>query len=126
VKALDAAVFDAFNRCSDPAQLQRHASYFDDALEFYHDLGGVTWTRESMIDNTRRNACGRYTRQLVEDTFDVSVIAGFGAVARGTHRFCQVDSGRCEGEAEFVMLWRHQDGRWQVTRAISFNHRPAD
>ncbi|OHE86061.1 MAG: hypothetical protein A2579_05705 [Lysobacterales bacterium RIFOXYD1_FULL_69_11] len=95
-------------------------------MEFYHDLGGVTWTRESMIDNTRRNACGRYTRQLVEDTFDVSVIAGFGAVARGTHRFCQVDSGRCEGEAEFVMLWRHQDGRWQVTRAISFNHRPAD
>ena len=58
IAALDHAVFDSFNRCQDPAQLERHAGYFDPAVEFYHDTGGVTWTREAMLDNTRRHACG--------------------------------------------------------------------
>lgn len=30
---LDAAVFDAFNRCSDPPQLERHARYFAEDVE---------------------------------------------------------------------------------------------
>ena len=29
VSQLDRETFDAFNRCSDSAQLQKHASYFD-------------------------------------------------------------------------------------------------
>ena len=29
IAALDAEVFDAFNRCADPAQLERHADHFE-------------------------------------------------------------------------------------------------
>ena len=59
IAGLDAALFDAFNRCADPTQLAVHAGYFDPAVEFYHDTGGVTWNREDMLANTRRHACGR-------------------------------------------------------------------
>lgn len=125
VAALDAAVFDAFNTCADPAQLARHAGYFDEAVEFYHDNGGVTWTRDEMIGRTRANVCGNYRRELVPGTLEVFPIKGFGAIAQGTHRFCQLSSTTCEGEADFVMIWREQDGQWQLTRVLSYGHRAA-
>lgn len=125
IAALDHQVFDAFNRCADPAQLARHAGYFDDAVEFYHDTGGVTWNRADMLANTQKNACGNYTRQLVADSLQVYAIKDFGALATGQHRFCDNAGGHCEGLAEFSMLWRLRDGRWQITRVLSFGHRPA-
>ena len=124
IEALDAAVFDAFNTCDDPAQLARHAAHFDEAVEFYHDTGGVTWTRDEMIGRTREYVCGRYRRELVPGTLAVFPVKDFGAIAQGTHRFCALSATDCAGEADFVMVWRERDGRWQVTRVLSYAHRP--
>ena len=126
VAALDAAAFDAFNRCSDPAQLERHAGFFADDVEFYHDTGGVTWTRDAMLENTRKHVCGNFSRELLPGTLRVHPIKDFGAIAQGSHRFCPFATGTCEGVAEFTMIWRHRDGVWQVTRVLSYGHRPAD
>ncbi|WP_305805869.1 nuclear transport factor 2 family protein [Stenotrophomonas sp. YIM B06876] len=123
IAALDQAVFDSFNRCADPAQLDRHASYFDPAVEFYHDTGGVTWTRAAMLANTGKFACGHFTRQLVPGTLEVFAIRDFGALARGQHRFCDSGNGKCEGLADFTLLWRLRDGHWQITRVLSYAHR---
>ena len=125
VATLDRAVFDSFNRCQDPAQLEKHAGYFDPDVEFYHDTGGVTWTREAMLENTRKHACGHYTRELVDGSLQVFPVKDFGAIAQGSHRFCEVATGKCEGLADFVMLWRRHDGTWSITRVLSYGHRPA-
>ncbi|MDH7452306.1 nuclear transport factor 2 family protein [Luteimonas composti] len=125
IATLDGEVFDAFNRCADPAQLERHADHFDPAVEFYHDNGGVTWTREAMLDNTRRHACGRYTRQLVEGSLQVHPVAGFGAISQGRHRFCDSAGRACDGLADFTMVWRLHEGRWSITRVLSYGHRAA-
>lgn len=124
IAALDHEVFDAFNHCADPAQLQEHAGYFASDVEFYHDTGGVTWTREAMLANTRNYACGHYTRELVPGTLQVYPVKDFGAISRGVHRFCQVAAGRCDGEADFTMVWRLRDGKWEITRVLSYGHRP--
>ncbi|WP_258072027.1 hypothetical protein [Xanthomonas arboricola] len=71
IATLDQEVFDSFNRCADPAQLEKHASYFDPHVEFYHDTGGVTWNREDMLANTRKYACGHYTRELIPGSLKV-------------------------------------------------------
>ncbi|HUR88884.1 MAG TPA: nuclear transport factor 2 family protein [Ramlibacter sp.] len=126
ISALDKASFDAFNRCADPAQSERYASYFAPDIEFYHDNGGVTWTRDEMMASTRKYACGNYTRQLVPGTLKVYPVKGFGAISQGTHEFCQTATGKCEGTAEFVMIWRKTDGRWLVTRTLSYGHRPVE
>jgi hypothetical protein len=123
--ALDADVFDAFNRCSDPAPFGRHARHFAEDVEFYHDTGGVTWTREAMLKNNRQHVCGKFGRELVPGSLRVHPIAGFGAIAQGSHRFCQFASGRCDGLADFTMIWRFKDGAWQVARVLSYGHRPA-
>ena len=123
IAQLDNEVFDAFNRCSDPAQLQKHAGYFDANVEFYHDTGGVTWTRDAMLANTAKYACGNFTRELVPGTLKVYPIKDFGAIAQGVHRFCQTASGTCEGLADFTIVWRQQNGQWQITRVLSYGHR---
>ena len=107
VHNLDQELFDAFNKCADSAELARHASYFAPDVEFYHDNGGVTWNRAMMLENTKKYACGNYTRELVEETFKASPVKDFGAISTGVHRFCQNDTRECSGEAEFVMVWRN-------------------
>ena len=123
IAQLDNEVFDAFNRCSDPAQLQKHAGYFDANVEFYHDTGGVTWTRDDMLANTKKYVCGNFTRELVPGTLKVTPIKDFGAIAQGVHRFCQAASGKCEGLADFAIVWRNQNGKWEITRVLSYAHR---
>ena len=125
ISALDGAVFDAFNNCSSPEQLEVHAGFFSPDVEFYHDTGGVTWNRQDMIANTAKNACGNYRRELVADSLRVFPIKGFGAIAQGTHRFCQIKAGSCEGMADFAIVWRNQDGGWKITRVLSYGHRPS-
>ena len=124
VSALDAAVFDSFNNCSIPEQLQKHASYFAPDVEFYHDTGGVTWTRQDMIANTGKYVCGNFRRELVPGTLRVSAVKDFGAIAQGVHRFCRFETGDCEGVADFAVVWRNQGGKWQITRVLSYGHRP--
>lgn len=123
VAALDAGVFAAFNACDVAEQLQRHASYFADDVEFYHDRGGVTWTREAMLANTAKFACGKYRRELIDGSLRVYPVREFGAVSLGTHRFCQIADGKCDGAADFVMVWRQRGDRWMVTRVLSYGHR---
>ncbi|MEO5831137.1 MAG: nuclear transport factor 2 family protein [Rhodanobacter sp.] len=126
VSALDTAAFDAFNHCSSPAQLQKHASYFAPDVEFYHDTGGVTWTRKEMIDKTRQNVCGHFRRELVPGSLKVFPIKRFGAIEQGVHRFCQFDTGKCDGIADFIIVWRHQGDTWQITRVLSYGHRATE
>jgi len=123
ISALDTAAFDAFNHCDAPGRLQQHAGYFAPDVEFYHDNGGVTWTREAMIANVEKNVCGKFSRELVAGSLKVYPIKDFGAIEQGVHRFCQFASGKCEGMADFVIVWRNQGGTWQITRVLSYGHR---
>lgn len=126
IAALDSAAFDAFNHCEQPGQLDRYASFFAPAVEFYHDLGGVTWTRDDMIAQTRANVCGKFQRELVPSSLKVWPIKDYGALARGEHRFCHYKTGGathpCEGQAEFTILWHRDGDRWIITRAFSYGH----
>lgn len=123
ISAMDTAVFDAFNDCASPGKLDKHASYFSPDVEFYHDTGGVTWTRDEMIANTKKYVCGNFRRELVPGSLQVFPVKDFGAIEQGVHRFCQFKSGACEGMADFVIVWRNQGGTWQITRVLSYGHR---
>ena len=122
VLALDTALFDSFNQCSDPAQLEKHIAFFAKDVEFYHDLGGLALGVETLLANTRKNVCGKFRRELDRESFRVFAIPGFGAMAAGSHRFCHTPT-TCEGAGEFMTVWREKDGVWQITRALSYAHR---
>jgi hypothetical protein len=123
ITQLDSEAFDAFNRCADPAQLRRHAGFFSESVEFYHDNGGVTWNRADMLANTSKYACGNYTREIIPGSLVVFPIKNFGAIELGSHRFCQTASGKCDGIADFTMIWQQTDAGWRITRVLSYGHR---
>lgn len=122
VAALDQRLFGAYNRC-DMAAFEH---LFVSDVEFYHDTGGASWDRKTVVDNTRKWICGKVRRELVAGTLRVYPIKDFGAIEEGEHRFCELASGRCEGIAKFVMVWRKDQDGWKLTRVLSYGHRTAN
>jgi hypothetical protein len=119
IAALDSKVFDAYNRCD----MLAFSGYFSPKVEFYHDTGGATFDRKTVISNTRKYICHKVRRELITASLKVYPIKDFGAIAEGEHRFCQVDTGNCEGIAKFLMIWKLHAGEWRITRVVSFGHR---
>lgn len=124
IRGLDTAVFDAFNTCQIAGNLEKHGAFFAEDVEFYHDEGGVTWNRQDMLANTRQFVCGHYTRELMPGSLRVYPVKDFGAIEQGAHRFCQSDTGNCDGAADFVIVWRQRGDEWTITRVLSYGHHP--
>lgn len=121
ITKLDAAVFDAYNKCD----LEKFGSYFTEELEFYHDNGGLTdRTRQSLVDSVKKNICGKVQRELVQGSLEVYPLHGYGALEIGVHRFNHPGREASDGvgEGKFIHLWQYKDGDWKITRVISFDH----
>jgi ketosteroid isomerase-like protein len=123
IEALDAQLFDAYNKCD----LEKLGSFFTEDLEFYHDQTGLSRGRQALVDAVKQNICGKVRRDLVKGTLEVYPLKSYGAVEIGVHRFCDPKTNQTCGEADsgvakFVMLWQNTDGNWKITRVISFDH----
>src|SRR5437667_5356700 len=123
VAALDAALFDSYNRCD----LAKFASFFAEDVEFYHDQGGVTLGRAALTESVKKNICGKVTRELVPGTLQVFHMKGYGTIEMGVHRFHHPGHEDTEGvgEGRFVHLWQYNDGAWKITRVLSYDHHAA-
>ena len=123
VASLDAVLFDSYNHCD----LDKFASFFVDDVEFYHDQGGVTLGKKDLTESVKKNICGRVSRELVPGTLQVHYMKGYGAVEMGVHRFHHPGHDDTEpvGEGKFIHLWQYKDGKWRITRAISYDHHAA-
>jgi hypothetical protein len=121
--ALDAALFDSYNKCD----LDKFASFFVEDVEFYHDQGGVTLGRAALTDSVKKNICGKVTRELVPGSLKVFYMKGYGCVETGVHRFHHPGHEETEGvgEGQFIHLWQYKNGAWKVTRVISYDHHAA-
>ena len=80
IASVDAALFDAYNRCD----LVKFSSFFPDDVEFYHDQGGVTLGNAKLTESIQKNICGGdVRRELVAGTLQVHLMKGYGAVEIG-------------------------------------------
>ena len=121
--ALDAALFETYNKCD----LETFASFFDEHVEFYHDQGGVTLGRAALTESVKNNICGKVTRELVPGSLKVFYMKGYGMLETGVHRFHHPGREDTEGvgEGQFIHLWQYKDGAWRITRVISYDHHSA-
>lgn len=122
ISELDAEFFGTFNHCDERGQLEKHASFMDADVEFYHDNGGVSTTRKDYIDKTRQNVCGKFRRKLTPGTLQVYPIKNFGAIEAGDQTFCDIKTEKCFGSAKFMFVWKQTPAGWQITRAFSYDH----
>jgi hypothetical protein len=63
--------------------MDKQAAIYGDSLEFYHDKGGLTTSKQGFWDE---NICGKVTRELVKGSI-VYPIKDYGAVEIGLHKF---------------------------------------
>lgn len=122
IAASDSAFFAAYNNC----QLPTMKSFITSDVEFYHDQSGLSH-RPKLMDDLRKNICGKVHRDPLPGTLEVYPLKGYGAVATGLHRFCdsrkyQTCVEGASGVAKFVTLWRKDDGKWRMARVISYDH----
>jgi Domain of unknown function (DUF4440) len=120
IQSLDAQLFEAHNHCD----LEKFGSLLADDMEFYHDVGGFSRSRQTTVEGVKNNICGKVTGELVPGTLEVYPIANYGAVEIGVHCFHHPGLANAEtvGEAKFIHLWQNKDGAWKVTRIISYDH----
>ena len=127
IASLDSSLFEGFNTCN----LAKVETFFTEDLEFYHEKGGLTTTRKSVIEVMKNNLCGensnRVRREIVEGSLEVKPINNYGAVQTGEHRFYLTQIGQKEkldGIGKFVHIWQKKDGEWRISRVISYGFRP--
>ncbi len=119
IATLDEKLFDSYNHCD----LGTMGSLVTDDLEFYHDKTGLSVGKEVFLENIRNNICGKTQRELVPGSMEVYRLDHYGAVEIGQHRFRHPAHEELGvGEAKFITLWRYKDGKWQITREISYDH----
>ena len=116
---MDRELFDAAFVDCDQAKF---GSIFTDDAEFYHDRTGANYG-ESV---KQLQSCPRdngVKRTLVPGSLEVYPIKGFGAIQMGRHVFTRKGEQGAE-IAKFVHLWSYSQGKWRLSRVLSFDHRP--
>lgn len=118
---LDSSFFGAYNTCD--ANLDKYGSFFSDHMEFYHDQGGLMTSKQDIIDATKRNICGKVTRELVKGSIEVYPIKDYGAVEIGLHKFHnnQQPAGTPSNVGRFTIIWKFENNEWKITRVISLH-----
>jgi len=121
-----------------PCDIPRFRAMITDDVEFYHDKGGFNVRKPEDFVGQFKERCAklsdptswRQRRELVESSLHVDPIPGWGAMEIGDHLFYERQGPAGEwklvGKASFAMVWvLGSDGKWRVSRVLSFAHAAA-
>ena len=118
---LDSIFFEAYNTCS--VNLDKYGSFFSENIEFYHDKGGLLTSKQDIIEATKKNICGKVTRELIKGSIEVYPIKNFGAIEMGLHKFHnnQEAAGTPSKVGRFVIIWERKNNEWKIKRVVSLH-----
>ncbi|MBN4070695.1 nuclear transport factor 2 family protein [Olleya sp. AH-315-F22] len=115
---MDYEFFEAYNNCD----LEKQASIYSDNIEFYHDKGGLMTSKQDIIDATKKNICGKVTRELVKGSIEVYSIKDYGAVQIGFHKFHNNQEPDVQSyPSKFIIMWHNVNDDWRITKVISLH-----
>jgi len=116
---MDSVYFTAYNNCDMVTQ----AELYDEDLEFYHDKGGLSTSKQDILKSIEENICGKVTRELVEGSIEVYPINGYGAVEIGMHKFHnKQEPDAISIPSKFITIWKQQGDNWLIARVISLHN----
>jgi ketosteroid isomerase-like protein len=123
ITAADARSFAAYEACN----ADQYMASLSQDLEFYQDNQPVK-NRQEIIDSLNyRCAEGlKYRRELDQSSLIINSTPPSDAIEAGLQRIYskQPDgSERLEATVRFTLVWSKTSGRWQLIRAISYDHR---
>ncbi|NHM07441.1 nuclear transport factor 2 family protein [Flavobacterium sp. CYK-4] len=120
IVAADSIFFNAYNTCE--KNLDTYAAYFLDDIEFYHDKGGLMTSKPELVQATKKNVCGKVTRELVKGSIEVYPIKNFGAIEMGLHQFHNsAEPDAVSKPARFMIVWKFEAQQWKISRVVSLH-----
>lgn len=120
IEQMDSNLFQAFNT----QNMEKFKSMFTEDLEWFQDNGGLIPYRTVFenFENTFKNE-NKLSRELVKGSLEVHPIKGYGAIQIGSHQFKHMENGKLEiGTFKFLMIWQKREGKWRISRVISYDH----
>lgn len=119
VVKLDSIFFNAYNSCD----MDLQAKFFSDSIEFYHDKTGLSTSKKDLLEATKKNICGKVTRELVNGSIEVYPLKGFGAVEIGMHKFHNntEKEGTPSHPGKFIIIWQQTGNDWKIKRVVSLH-----
>lgn len=115
---LDKKLFDAYNSCD----METQAALYSEDLEFFHDQGGLSTSKEELLIALKNNICNKVTRTLIKGSIEVYPIKDYGAVQIGYHTFNDKKTPKIKSQASrFIAIWKKTEAHWTVTRVISLH-----
>ena len=131
IKTNDSLLFDiGFNTC-DIKQFQNLVS---DSFEMYHDEAGITPSKAAFIASIRDGLCKmnyKARRELIENSLQVFPLEKkggvlYGAIETGEHAFYGIEKDKpayLTSTAKFTHVWLLENGKWKLSRVLSYDHR---
>ena len=118
---LDSTFFAAYNNCT--LQLEEYAAFYSDSIEFYHDKGGLSTSKKDVVEGTKKNICGKVTRELVKESVEVYPIKGYGAIEMGLHMFHNNQEKQTDPPkiSKFIVFWQNKNNEWKITKVVSLH-----
>jgi len=129
LKAKDSLMFELSYNQLDTSILEELAT---DDIEFYHDQGGATYTKQDFIEGLKGlgNLSYKARRALVKGSTEVFPMHKNGelyaAILKGEHAFYAKEPNDkpeyLTSTAKYTTLWVLVDGQWKMSRIYSYNH----
>ena len=130
IATLDSLMISTAQRDCD---LEAYESFLADDFEYYHDVAGMTPSKEDEMSDMRI-FCGPeqrgrqpLRRELIKSTLEVYPMDKYGALQFCDHVFyLQINDGteKLIGKGKMTALWRLENDEWKVARIISYDHQP--
>ncbi len=118
IVAMDKVYFDAYNSCD----MEKQAALYSEDLEFYHDKGGLSTSKQDVLAGIKKNICGKVTRTLIEGSIEVYPIKDYGAIQIGYHKFYNNQEPDAIAKAsKFIVIWKQEDDNWFISKVISLH-----
>lgn len=134
IAARDAELFAAmFDACDADAVARMVSADF----EFIHDkFGRIATSGSAFVENVRGGCAAqangqnvRARREIVPGSVRIYAVQDNAAIEIGEHRFFGLAPGQpphLRETGRFFIHWRLEDGVWRMSRAYSYDHRPAE
>tara|TARA_R110000782_G_scaffold192406_1_gene282076 strand:- start:175 stop:627 length:453 start_codon:yes stop_codon:yes gene_type:complete len=118
IMKLDKTYFTAYNECD----MKTQSEFYDEDIEFYHDMGGLATDKAELLKSIEKNICGKVTRTLLEESVEVHPIKDFGAVQIGMHKFYNnQEPNAISKPTKFIVIWKKTENKWLMSRVISLH-----
>ena len=101
---------------------EKQAAIYADEIEFFHDRGGLSESKEGILNSTRDNICGKVTRTLVAESIEVYPIHEYGAIQIGWHKFYNKEEPEAVSiPSKFIIFWKNENEEWRITKVVSLH-----